>query len=326
MFSATFLECLNHTFVKHPELLSACRKLIEDLDQKQNPNSTQEKLISTLQQQINNQRSPAYAFLVYSDVMCALKSKGGNCRSVLELGPGATLGSLFCFLAFGAGRAVGIDISPIQKDAYYFQILKKYLSCVTSFGWDRPRNPQLEYDKSWQDVDEQQLAERIEYFSPVNAAKLPFSDGEFDLVYSNAVLEHFEQPREAIEESFRVLMPGGTAVHFIDLQSHNSKGELSLFRLSEAEHKQMSQCYDPEHGLRNILAGDWKDQVFCNRLLAHEWKQLFTGAGFDVLNFKIMLKLNSQLITPSEFAYPFNQRTPEELAPLGLSVTVRRPT
>lgn len=39
--------------------------------------------------------------------------------------------------------------------------------------------------------------------------KLPFPDGSFDIVYSQNVLEHTEDPVRVIEEAIRVLRPGG---------------------------------------------------------------------------------------------------------------------
>ena len=43
---------------------------------------------------------------------------------------------------------------------------------------------------------------------------LPFSDRSFDFVVSDQVLEHVEgDPQQAINESWRVLRPGGIAVH-----------------------------------------------------------------------------------------------------------------
>jgi SAM-dependent methyltransferase len=38
---------------------------------------------------------------------------------------------------------------------------------------------------------------------------LPFPDGEFDLVFSQGVLEHFEDPLPCVREQARVLKPGG---------------------------------------------------------------------------------------------------------------------
>jgi ubiquinone/menaquinone biosynthesis C-methylase UbiE len=43
-------------------------------------------------------------------------------------------------------------------------------------------------------------------------APLPFPDGSFDVVYSNFVIEHLEQPPAAFAEWRRVLRPGGALI------------------------------------------------------------------------------------------------------------------
>lgn len=51
-------------------------------------------------------------------------------------------------------------------------------------------------------------------FPEYNMLELPFADGEFDAVVSDQVLEHVEgNPQAAINETFRVLKPGGIALH-----------------------------------------------------------------------------------------------------------------
>lgn len=50
------------------------------------------------------------------------------------------------------------------------------------------------------------------YFSVADAQKLPFGNGSFDIIYSCECLEHIPNPQRALDEFFRVLKPGGTAV------------------------------------------------------------------------------------------------------------------
>jgi ubiquinone/menaquinone biosynthesis C-methylase UbiE len=49
-----------------------------------------------------------------------------------------------------------------------------------------------------------------------NAAAMPFSDNEFDLVFCRAAFKNFAEPAAALAEMHRVLKPGGRAV-IIDL-------------------------------------------------------------------------------------------------------------
>lgn len=47
-----------------------------------------------------------------------------------------------------------------------------------------------------------------------NILSLPFAEGEFDYVLSDQVLEHVEgNPQDAIDETLRILKPGGIVVH-----------------------------------------------------------------------------------------------------------------
>lgn len=51
-------------------------------------------------------------------------------------------------------------------------------------------------------------------YPEVKITELPFPENEFDMIFSDQVLEHVEaDPFDAIEETRRVLKPGGIAVH-----------------------------------------------------------------------------------------------------------------
>jgi ubiquinone/menaquinone biosynthesis C-methylase UbiE len=49
-------------------------------------------------------------------------------------------------------------------------------------------------------------------FREGDAAAMPFADGSFDLIVCQAAFKNFAQPARAIDEMYRVLRPGGTAV------------------------------------------------------------------------------------------------------------------
>jgi ubiquinone/menaquinone biosynthesis C-methylase UbiE len=50
-------------------------------------------------------------------------------------------------------------------------------------------------------------------YPDVDMQNLPFEDDIFDFVISDQVIEHLENPKKAIEESYRVLKRGGIAIH-----------------------------------------------------------------------------------------------------------------
>ena len=46
----------------------------------------------------------------------------------------------------------------------------------------------------------------------VNDEKLPFEDSSFDIIYSKSFIEHLDDPFNFVNESFRILRPGGTMI------------------------------------------------------------------------------------------------------------------
>ncbi|MFO0983945.1 MAG: class I SAM-dependent methyltransferase [Planctomycetota bacterium] len=50
-------------------------------------------------------------------------------------------------------------------------------------------------------------------YPEIDMQALPFADASFDCVISDQVIEHLPSPQRAIDESRRVLRPGGLAIH-----------------------------------------------------------------------------------------------------------------
>lgn len=48
-----------------------------------------------------------------------------------------------------------------------------------------------------------------------NGRRLPFGNGEFDLVFTSNVLEHVGRLQDMLQEMRRVLIPGGVAIHIV---------------------------------------------------------------------------------------------------------------
>lgn len=50
-------------------------------------------------------------------------------------------------------------------------------------------------------------------YPEIDMQNLPYEDNSFDFVISDQVIEHLEDPKKAIKESYRVLKKGGIAIH-----------------------------------------------------------------------------------------------------------------
>jgi SAM-dependent methyltransferase len=68
----------------------------------------------------------------------------------------------------------------------------------------------------------------IKVFSYDLNQRWPFKDGQFDVVFSSQVIEHLHNTRLFVEEAYRVLKPGGTAI----ITSENLCSLLNWFALS----------------------------------------------------------------------------------------------
>ncbi|QJR11719.1 hypothetical protein DSM104443_02801 [Usitatibacter rugosus] len=113
----------------------------------------------------------------------------------------------------------------------------------------------------------------------MDAAKMTFDDGMFDLVYSVDVFEHLPEPERVIDETIRVLKPGGVAA--ISLLPYTAESGPHDLRTHGG----------PRHGLaywahlRPAYAADVQPSVYVNQLSTADWIALIErklpGATFE---------------------------------------------
>jgi SAM-dependent methyltransferase len=113
----------------------------------------------------------------------------------------------------------------------------------------------------------------FEYVVESTGSLQQFRDNSYQLVVSGGVLEHV--PREALpmlaKESFRVLKPGGWAVHSIDTSDHLSHYDSSVNKkryIGFSERTWRLVCDNEVQAINRVQRG--------------EWLALFKGAGFEV--------------------------------------------
>ena len=66
-----------------------------------------------------------------------------------------------------------------------------------------------------------------------SACEIPEPDNSFDSVLCTSVLEHIEEPEQALRESFRILKPGGYAIYTVPFFWHLHEEPRDFFRYSK---------------------------------------------------------------------------------------------
>ena len=134
--------------------------------------------------------------------------------SVLEVGPGETIGVALRFIGAGAASVMAVDkFVPLETSAFH-QALYRALEN----GLDAQERVRIE---AAVDLDNgvKPRPDRIEYVYGEAmedlAQRLP--PGSFDVIVSNAVLEEIYDSDRMFEGFDRLLKPGGRQVHVVDL-------------------------------------------------------------------------------------------------------------
>ncbi len=102
---------------------------------------------------------------------------------------------------------------------------------------------------------------------------VPMDNESVDIIVSYTVYEHIRYPKLQVEETFRLLRPGGLAIHRIDLGDHFSYGvnEDLLFN-----------CLRYPKWLWEAMT--FNRSAYINRVRYSEWIDLHKGAGFEILS------------------------------------------
>jgi SAM-dependent methyltransferase len=184
---------------------------------------------------------------------------------LVEIGPGHSLGVAVSLLLAGASQVDAVDTVryvPSRPDTRSFAKLSH--RCTEAGLADAAEADQADA-----------LAEavaRLRYCVVEGRDGWPFPEGSTDIVYSFSVLEHIRDVRGILEESARVLRPGGLSIHTIDLRDHYNLGPgENWLKFLEFEDRQWDRMTSARF-------------AWCNRLRAPELRALFS-AVFELVEF-----------------------------------------
>ena len=226
----------------------------------------------------------------------------GPARTVLELGPGDSVGTALFAAAQGADRIWLIDVGDFATPdmAVYREILDSLAAGA----------PDLAGRVDLSNRDRMLDTLNATYLTGGTGSLAEVPDSSVDAVMSTAVLEHVRRGEfaTALAEMFRVLRAGGTAYHIVDLRDHLGGG-LHNLRFSERvwEHP--------------FLAGSG---FYTNRLRSHEIIAMMEAAGFEAAVVHITrwpeLPVSREALTEQ-----YSQLPDEELRIADFAVLLRKP-
>lgn len=169
--------------------------------------------------------TPAGAFKVFSIYFDQMKRHRFPIagKTILNIGSGDLIGVDALLLLFGANRVISIDLNPgnycyphlFDQISFYetlWKILEKEAHISSSPPWSDilfSKNGRTFYN-----------TDRLIRLCPTDVGHLPVKDCCIDFSFSNAVLEHVENPESTIKEIARTLTPGGHTMHRVDLRDH----------------------------------------------------------------------------------------------------------
>jgi SAM-dependent methyltransferase len=224
---------------------------------------------------------------------------------LVEIGPGHTLGLALTLLLAGAANVNAVDTvryAVSQPDPRSFTGL-----------WRRATEAGLvdSVDVTDPEAELARAAARLEYRVVDGREGWPFPEQSVDMVYSFSVLEHVRDLRGLLEESARVLRPGGLSIHTIDLRDHYNLGPgenwLEFLEFDDRQWDRMTSARS----------------AWCNRMRAPELRAQF-GEMFELVEFS---EERSDLpigFDHRRVASRFQGLGPEELSVSCVSVVARR--
>ena len=167
---------------------------------------------------------------------------------VAEVGPGHSLGIAVSLLLAGAERVSPVDVVAFAdpRDVESFRPIQAV--CQERGLLQSP------------EVDLTEAVTRLSYAIVGPDGAWPLPDESVDLVYSYYAGEHLRSPGHVLQETSRVLRPGGLAMYAIDLRDH---------------------YHFDGNWLEFLYHRDWVWEAmtsrrrWCNRLRAPSWRRLF---------------------------------------------------
>lgn len=270
--------------------------------------------------------SADYCLRVWMRHLTALVSEGGLTqmpRTLVEYGPGDSIGVGLAFLLLGGERYEAVDYVPFANTQRNLRIMGKLVELLRSdtllFEYSLSEsilNPEI-LDRS---LDQDRVADigeslrnndgRYVRYTLSSLGKLGGGGDEepVDVIVSQAVMEHVDNVRAVCNAAYSVLKPGGLMSHQIDHRAHG-----------------MSDWWN---GHWQCSDASWRFAVgrrpyAINRLPSSAYLTFMKAAGFEIV--KVERRIDGTGLPASRFASQFQDMDPTDAQTSGTYVLARKP-
>lgn len=163
---------------------------------------------------------------------------GVHDRDILELGPGATLGTGMLLAGLGARSYTAVDAFPLAADTPggFYRALAEA---------DLPPDVDRARIRSLVDAMERGEPDPIAYVTDSGFDIVRATEGRtFDLIVSNAAFEHFKDIEAVLAQVTQVARPGAVFLAAVDFQTHTrgirGNDPNSIYRFSPALYRRLA--------------------------------------------------------------------------------------
>lgn len=186
-------------------------------------------------------------------------------------------------LELGGGKPLSSGIYWIMQNAKVYCSIDKFID--TSFTNDYIENIVESIRLQHHNPNFGDILRKEDDYWLINNQKIQLIKDDFlnmnftqgyDIIYSNAVLEHVSDPESFINKSYEVMNNNGYAYHNIDLREHHTN-------LKTVENKDTSIDY------YKYTSDEWNQMYppgtpyYINRCIYSELLELFKKAGFEII-------------------------------------------
>ncbi|MFI5263103.1 MAG: methyltransferase domain-containing protein [Candidatus Kapaibacterium sp.] len=191
----------------------------------------------------------------------------------LEFGAGWDLTGPLSMYALGAPKQTLLDITPHLRFELINNVLARLRLREDHFKEITGRSPLPFPDNDVKSSKDLLQWFNIEYLAPLDASQTGFSENSMDFVSTNSTLEHIpaQELPPIMNESFRILKPGGLICHLIDMKDHYSYFDHSISKYNFLKYSESA----------------WKiyntSLQYQNRLRISRYKAFIENAGFEIV-------------------------------------------